>query len=207
TKSIAITAAADSDLAKYADLTILTPKIQEACRLNLAPTSSTTAAMVIGDALAVAVSTLKDFNRKNFALYHPAGSIGKKLLVRVQEIMHTGEKIPIIYEKALVKDALIEISKKKLGVVFVATQANKLAGILTDGDIRRAFEKKVDIYNAEIDVFSTKNPVYVTKEVLAVDALRIMSKNGIATLAVINEKREIDGIITSFDIIRNGIIL
>lgn len=206
-KSIAITANKESELASYSDLVILLPKIKEACRLNLAPTSSTTVEMVIGDALAVAVSALKNFNNENFALYHPAGSLGKKLLIRVREIMRKDEKIPIAHSDMLVKDALVLISQKQMGALCVVDVQNRLSGIMTNGDIRTAFERGVDIYSTQIDSFITKKPVCVLQDELAVDALQVMIKTGVTILPVIDQTKKVVGIITSIDILSNGIVL
>ena len=206
-KTIAITSNPDSDLATYSDLVLCTPKIQEACALNLAPTSSTTVEMVLGDALAVAVSILSDFRKENFALYHPAGSLGKKLLVRVEEVMHTGSSLPIIMRGKSLKDALVEISSKRFGTVLVINEIGVLCGIMTDGDIRRALGRNIDVYVTTVDQIMTTEPVSITKDVLAVDALRIMSERLIHALPVLDAMKRPEGLICDHDIIRNGIIL
>lgn len=207
--TIAITSNPDSELAIYSDCVLCTPKIQEACSLNLAPTSSTTVQMVLGDALAIAVSMLSAFKKENFALYHPAGSLGKKLLIRVEEIMHSGTSMPIVHNGSLVKDALVVISEKRLGSVIVVDKNNKLCGLITDGDIRRAFEKSIDIYECTVDMIMTSNPIYIKKDILAVDALKKMIANqkNISVLPVIDDFNKPEGIICNHDIIRNGIIL
>ena len=198
----------DSDKAKYSDLVICMPKIQEACPLDLAPTSSTTAETVIGDALAVVASMIANF-KENFALYHPAGSIGKKLLVAVEEIMHTGERMPIVVEGTLLKDALVEITKKRFGAAIITNERGEMSGIITNGDIRRALEKSMDIYLSVVEDIMTANPVHAKKEMLAVQALQLMTEGerSVAVLPILGDRGVPEGIILNHDIIRHGIIL
>lgn len=159
---IAITSNQKSTLAQECEIVQLMPPIKEACALNLAPTSSTTAVLVYGDALAVAVSQRHSFSESDFALFHPAGALGKKILIRVADIMAQGDEIPLVEEKCPISDAIVEMSRKTLGVVTIVNKDGRLVGLLTDGDLRRALEKKVDMYGDIIDTIMTKNPQSIT---------------------------------------------
>ena len=204
--TIAITSNPTSELATYSDIVLCTPKIQEACNLNLAPTSSTTVEMVIGHAIAVSVSKMNKFKKENFAIFHPAGTLGNALLSRVSDIMFTGSNIPVIEVGALMTDAVIEISKKGFGAVIITDLNGCIAGIITDGDIRRSFEKNIDIYSVVIDKIMTVNPACIDKDILAVDALKIMEQKMISVLPVADESKKPIGIIRNHDIIKNGVI-
>jgi len=207
-KTIAITSNPKSELAIYSDLTLLMPKMQEACSLNLAPTSSTTAELVIGDALAVVVSMMQNLKSEQYAIFHPEGALGNKLLTKVSDLMKTGEAIPVIVKGSLVKDAIVEISQKGFGAVIILDKHNKMCGIVTDGDFRRALEKNIDIYASIVDEIMTLAPLFTTKNSLAVDALRIMEQDRlISVLPVIDEDGIPEGIINNHEIIRSGIIL
>jgi len=207
--TIAITSNTESELGKYSDIVLCTHTIEEACNLNLAPTSSTTIELVIGDAIAVVASKLSSFKREDFAMYHPAGALGKKLLTRVEDIMYTGTDLPIVNVDSTLKEALVEISGKSFGTVVVKDVRGKMIGIITDGDIRRVLEKNIDIYTCRAKEIMTVDPVCIKKDVLAVDALRKMtrSERPVSVLPVVDEAGRIEGIIRNNDILRNGIIL
>lgn len=204
---IAITANADSILAKECNLVQIMPDVKEACSLNLAPTSSTTSVLVYGDALAVVLSKMYGFQEKNFALLHPAGSLGKKILVKAADIMVKGQDIPIVNENCLITEAIMEMSKKGLGFVIVIDEIMKLVGILTDGDLRRAIEKKVDMYSDKVKVVMTKKPKYITEEILAVDVLQRLRKNSINNYPIVDDDLHVIGALTWQMIIKKGIIL
>jgi arabinose-5-phosphate isomerase len=206
-KLVAITSNADSTLAKECEIVQIMPTVKEACELNLAPTSSTTSVLAYGDALAVVASKVYGFNEENFALYHPAGSLGKKLLIRVKDIMVTGDDIPIVKEKTLISDAIMEMSHKKLGVVTIVDDGGVLVGLLTDGDLRRAIEKKVDMYTDIIDNIMTVSPKSIGKDILAVQALQLLKKYSINNYPVVDNEKHVIGVLTWQMIIKEGIVI
>lgn len=206
-KLIAITAAADSTLARECEIVQIMPRIQEACALNLAPTSSTTMVLVYGDALAVVASKVNGFGKEDFALFHPAGMLGKKLLIRVSDIMATGDELPIIEQGDLISDAIMEMSNKALGVVIVSDSENRLIGVLTDGDLRRAIEKKIDLYEDIVDNIMTVSPKYIGADMLAIQALKKLRDFKINNYPVVDEHLHIIGVLTWQQIIRAGIVL
>ena len=174
--------------------------------MNLAPTSSTTVALAFGDALAVCASEIYGFNEENFALFHPAGSLGKKLLYTVGDIMHTGEENPVVGMGALLRDAILVMSKKALGIVNIV-DGDTLKGVFTDGDLRRALSNdKIDVYTADIDTLMSKNPMIIQSNVLAVEALKKMNDNNISALPVV-DNGILRGTIRINDIISSGIVL
>ena len=194
----------ESYLAKCADIVLNTTVSKEACPNNLAPTSSTTAQMVMGDALMVCLMNLRGFSTEDFAKFHPGGTLGKKLYLHVSDLFVNNEK-PFVKNDSLLKDVIIEITKKRLGVTVVLDEKENITGIITDGDLRRMLEK--DLYNAEIrakDIMTT-NPKTINKDELAVNALALMRSKNITQLAVtFNGKYE--GIIHLHDLVREGII-
>ena len=202
---IAITSNAKSTLAKNADLTQVLPLFNEACNLGLAPTSSTTVEMCYGDAIAIVASEIYGFSNKDFGKIHPAGSLGKKLILKVRDLMHKGDETAIVYEHASIKDAIIELNKKGLGAVTVIDKDNKIKGILTDGDLRRQLEKGVDIYQKLVIDIMTKDPIVISEEKLAIDALTMMKNNNISCLLVTTDNKT-KGMISIHDIIGAGII-
>lgn len=207
TPIIAMTSYPESTLAQYADYLLELPVMQEACALHLAPTSSTTAELVMGDALAVVLSEMKQFKKENFALYHPAGSLGRKLITKVSDLMHTGEENPIVPEGSTLKTAIYVMSKTGLGAVSIVDTEGKLAGLITDGDLKRYMEKEVDVYNVLVNEVMTKNPIVVSEKILAIEALRIMEKREkqLSVLPVVAEDGKVVGLIRNHDIIQLGI--
>jgi len=203
----AITSNGDSTLARECELVQVMPKIQEACCMNLAPTSSTTAVLVYGDALAVTASEVYGFGEENFALFHPAGSLGKKSLLRVCDIMAKEEDIPIIREGTLISEAIVEMSRKRLGVVTIVDREDKLAGLLTDGDLRRALEKRVNMYGDVIDAIMTRKPKTINKDILAVQALQNLRENSINNFPVVDEDKCVVGVLTWQMIVKAGIVI
>lgn len=194
-KLLSITGKGNSTLARHSDVTETLPEISEACHLGLAPTSSTTAVLVYGDALAVVVSQKKNFQSENFGIYHPAGALGKRLLTKVSDIMIAGEEKPEVDVKASLKEAIIELSRKGAGVVAIMEE-NRIKGIITDGDLRRALEKGYDVYGMKVDEIMTKNPVSIGMDKLAVDAVKLLQARNISSLLVVDEEKKYCGVVT-----------
>ena len=201
---IGICAQANSFLALQSDYLIYTPVSQEAEPNNLAPTSSTTAQLVIGDAIAVALISLRGFSQLDFAHYHPGGSLGKKLHLKVDDLYRLNDK-PKVALNATFHDTLIEISSKRLGATVVVDELEQIAGMVTDGDIRRAFEKYSDVSKLTAETIMNKNPKMISAEAMATDALQIMQDNKISQLVVLENDKYV-GIIHLHDILREGII-
>lgn len=204
---IALTGNSNSTLAKAADLVQVLPKFDEACYLGLAPTSSTTAALCYGDSLAVVASGIYGFKDENYALFHPAGSLGKKLILKVEDLMAKGDDLPIVLSGTLLMDAITVMSQKGLGIISVVDTNNRLLGIICDGDLRRIIEKHVDIYSVVVDDVMIKNPKCVNKEKLAVDALRFIKHYSINNLPVVDTKNILVGTITWQQIVKAGIVI
>ena len=192
-----------SSIALASDISIVI-KSKEACPLDLAPTSSTTSALAFGDALAIALLESKGFTSNDFASSHPAGKLGKKLITQVKHLMHKGSKIPSVSLNTILADALIEISKKNLGITLVKKQS-KVEGIFTDGDLRRCLNQKIDINATKIKDVMTKKFKTIEEDALAVDAARIMEKNKIFTLVVMKKNKNV-GVISMHDLIQARIL-
>lgn len=201
---IGITASENSSLAKMADIVQILPHFKEACYLGLAPTSSTTVELCYGDALAVVASEIYGFKETDFSMLHPAGSLGKKLILRVADLMKKNDSNPIVRENAMLKDAIVELSKKGLGIVSICNKENQLIGVITDGDLRRLMEKNADIYKLKVDEVMSRFPQYIDSEAFAVDALNQFKKFSISAMPVINNGVLI-GTIRIQDIIGIGI--
>lgn len=206
-KLIAISANPNSTLVKYSDISYIFPKVQEACPMDLAPTSSTTIILAFGDALAITLSKLQGFKKENYALFHPAGSLGKKLLVKVRDLMHKDERNATICMGSSLKNAILEMSSKALSIVSIVDQDNRLVGVLTDGDLRRILERGINVYECYVDEMMTRTPVYVDKDMMAVEALKLLTDRNISALPVIDEGMKVVGIITIHDITKAGILL
>ncbi len=195
-----------STLAKAATINIDVSVEKEACPLGLAPTSSTTAALVMGDALAMALLDTRGFTENDFALSHPGGTLGRRLLLRVHEIMHENDSVPIVPHHANLKEALVEMTRKKLGMTTIISQEGELIGVFTDGDVRRAFDNHADIQKTQIQEVMSKNPKTIPSHTLAAEALTIMETYKITSLIVINELKHPVGIIHIHDILRAGVV-
>ena len=193
-----------SSIAKSADIKIQLKSKKEACPLNLAPTSSTTNALVFGDALAIALLEAKGFTQKDFASSHPAGKLGKKLITQVEDLMHKGNAVPKVSPNTVLDKALLEITKKNLGITLIV-EKTRLVGIFTDGDLRRCINKKVDIQNTKIKDVMTKKFKTINSDALAIDAANIMEDNKIFTLVVIDKNKHI-GVISMHDLIEARIL-
>lgn len=203
---IALTGNPQSTLANFASVHLNVAVQQEACPLGLAPTSSTTAALVMGDALAVSLLEAKGFTRDDFALSHPGGSLGKRLLLLVSDVMHTGADIPAVTEQATIGAALLEMSEKKLGMTAVVSAKNQVAGIFTDGDLRRMLTNQVDWHKSLISQVMTVNCTVIAAQRLAAEAMQIMEKKGINALLVVDEQRHLIGALNMHDLIHAGIV-
>lgn len=205
-KLLSMTGSVSSTLAQLADTHICIAVKKEACPLGLAPTSSTTATLVMGDALAVALLNAKSFTADDFALSHPGGSLGKRLLLRLNDIMHTGNSIPQVNAASTIKDALVEMSLKGLGMTVVTDDNNQVMGLFTDGDLRRILEDKVDIHHDKISAVMTISPTVATADMLAAEALSIMEDKKINGLIIVDEDQLPVGALNMHDILRSGII-
>lgn len=205
-KLIALVGDPASTLARQSDVAIDVSVAEEACPMVLAPTASTTAALAMGDALAVALLEERGFGEEDFALLHPAGSLGRRLLWRVQDLMHIGEQLPVVSEEALMRDAIAEISRKKLGMTAVVDAAGKLSGIITDGDLRRALQKGVDLLQRRVKECMTPNPKVIEKDALAAKALERMERHAITSLLVVDIERRPEGVIHLHDLLKAGVV-
>ena len=195
-----------SPLANQADVNLDISVKCEACPLDLAPTSSTSVTLVMGDALAVALLEVKGFTAEDFAFSHPGGALGRRLLLKVGDIMHCGQALPAVEENTPLTQALVEMTQKGLGMTTVLDSKGKLCGVFTDGDLRRVIDKKADINSTSIkDVMSTK-PSCITPQVLAAEALGIMEKKAITALIITSETRQAVGVVHMHDILKAGII-
>lgn len=204
---IGITGNADSTLAKFSDIFQVLPEFEEACALGLAPTSSTTAVLCYGDALAVVASEAAGFTESDFGRFHPAGALGKRLVLKVKDLMAKNEDIPYVFENTLLMNAITVMSKKGLGVVAIVDKNRKLLGIITDGDLRRIIERHIDIYSVMVTEVMTLKPKSFQPDKLAVDALRYIKQNKINNLPVVDEHNILCGMITWQLIIRAGIVI
>ncbi len=196
-----------SNLARSSDVFLDVSVAEEACPLGLAPTASTTATLAMGDALAVALLVKRGFKAEDFAIFHPGGSLGKKLILRVEDLMHSGDAIPLVHEDCVMKDALFVITAKGLGVTGVCDANGALRGVITDGDLRRALEKGYDILNQLASEIMKRGPLRINRSELAASALQIMEKRAITSLFVF-ENDQISspcGIIHLHDILKSGI--
>ncbi|KAA0258190.1 KpsF/GutQ family sugar-phosphate isomerase [Deferribacter autotrophicus] len=203
---ISIVGKLDSTLAKKSDCVLDASVEKEACPLNLAPTASTTAALAIGDALAVALLEKRGFKEEDFAMFHPSGSLGKKLLLKVSDIYHTGDRVPIVNKNVTVTDAILEMSSKGFGCTAIVDDNGKLIGIVTDGDLRRGLEKYNDLFTRNIMDIASKNPKTIEEDALAAKALQVMEKYSITSLLVVDEKERPYGIIHLHDILKAGVV-
>ncbi len=205
---ISLTGNLKSTLARAGDICLDIHVKEEACPLGLAPTASTTTALALGDALAVTLMEKRGFKKEDFALLHPGGALGKRLLLKVKDLMHAGEAFPVVKENALMKEAIFEITSKRLGVTAVCNQRGHLVGVITDGDLRRALEKFADLFQKEASEVMTRNPKRVAKEALAAEAVQRMEKYSITSLFVFDEPEdEVPvGIIHLHDLLKAGVV-
>ena len=203
---ISMTGNPESPLAKAAEVNLDARVSQEACPLNLAPTSSTTASLVLGDALAIALLEARGFTAEDFAFSHPGGALGRRLLLKVENVMHAGDTLPLVQRGTSLRDALLEMTQKGLGMTAVLENDGSLAGIFTDGDLRRALDKGIDVRLASIDEVMTAHGKTVHAEMLAAEALKIMEDNKISALVVVDEKNRPVGAFNLGDLLRAGVM-
>lgn len=203
---ISMTGNPQSTLAQAATIHLDVSIEKEACPLGLAPTTSTTAALVMGDALAVALLQKRGFTKEDFALSHPGGMLGRRLLLRIDDIMHVEDAIPKVNCDTVLKNVLLEMSQKKFGMTTIINQEGQLAGVFTDGDIRRAIDNNTDFYSTRIDQLMSKNPKVIEPSMLAAEALHIMESYKITSLVVINPDNQPIGLVHMHDILRAGVV-
>jgi arabinose-5-phosphate isomerase len=203
---ISMTGNSNSTLAKWADVNLDTGVEKEACPLNLAPTASTTTALVMGDALAVALLDARGFGPDDFALSHPGGSLGRKLLLKVSDVMHTGDAVPMVQSQAPLKQALIEMTAKRLGMTAIVDKEQRILGIFTDGDLRRAIERQIDFTQATIDQVMTANCKTIRADMLAAEAVQIMESKAINALVVTDDDNKVIGALNMHDLLRAGVV-
>jgi arabinose-5-phosphate isomerase len=204
---LALTGNPASTLARSANINLDVSVAREACPLGLAPTSSTTATLAMGDALAVAVLEARGFTEEDFALSHPGGNLGRRLLLRVSDIMHTGDAIPMVTAETTLEDTLLEMTAKGLGMVGVIDAAgNRLVGVYTDGDLRRTFEKMPDIESALVRDYMTANCVTIEADRIASEALKTMHDKKINALMVVDKNFIVQGALNMHDLLRAGVV-
>jgi arabinose-5-phosphate isomerase len=203
---IAMTGNPSSTLAKFATVHLNISVNQEACPLGLAPTSSTTVTLVMGDALAVSLLEARGFTRKDFAFSHPGGSLGKRLFLLVGDIMHSGAQIPMVKESALISEALLEMTEKKLGMTAVVDGSGRMIGVFTDGDLRRMLKNNLDIHATVITDVMTHDCTVVSEHILAAEAMQIMEEKKINALVVVDEQQRARGALNMHDLIHAGIV-
>ena len=203
---ISITGNPQSTLSTAASINLDASIEKEACPLGLAPTTSTTVALVLGDALAVALLDAKGFTAEDFALSHPGGSLGRRLLLHVNDIMHKGDAIPAVSEDASLKDALLEMSKKGLGMTAIISADKTLLGVYTDGDLRRTLDQDIDIHSAKIADVMTANCKTQPSNILAAEALSFMQQHSINDLIVVDDNNKLIGALNMQDMLRAGVI-
>ena len=206
TTMIAMTGNASSSLAKHADVHLDVSVAQEACPLNLAPTSSTTAALALGDALAIALLEARRFGPEDFALSHPGGTLGKRLLLRVGDLMHTGDELPVTRQGARLSEALVEMTRKGHGFTCITDNAGRLVGIYTDGDLRRTIDRHGDVRQLIIEEIMTPGGRTIGAQTLAAEAVRVMEDHRITALVVVDDRHRPIGLLKMHDLLRSGIV-
>jgi arabinose-5-phosphate isomerase len=203
---ISMTGNPRSTLATSADVALDISVEKEACPLGLAPTASTTATLAMGDALAVALLEARGFTEEDFARSHPGGSLGRRLLVHVNDIMHKGNEVPSVPFNASLKDALMEMTRKSLGMTAIVDEQNRLQGIYTDGDLRRTLDQGIDIHNVTISEVMQKNCIRTSQHILAAEALQQMQEKKINALLVIDDEGRLVGALNMHDMLRAGVV-
>lgn len=203
---VAVTGNPKSTLARACAVHFFFPKFEEACYLHLAPTSSTTALLALGDSLAVLASKARDFTEADFGLNHPAGALGKKLLVKVKDLMYSGADNALVLQGSSLRRAIVEMSAKGLSMVTVADENKALKGIITDGDLRRMLERGVDVYGETVDAVMTQCPKWIDQREMAVNALQTMNNYRITGMPVLDEEGRVAGSILMQDILKAGIV-
>lgn len=203
---VSLTGRVNSTLGKHSDVTLDVSVAEEACPMGLAPTASTTATLALGDALAVALLQKRGFKEEDFAQFHPGGTLGRRLLVRVKDLMHSGADLPQVTESVAGTAAMLEMTAKKLGMTTVVDQAGMLAGIITDGDLRRFIQRGGDFVKATAGELASRNPKTIGPDDLAAKAVEVMERFSITTLVVTEGDRQIRGVIHLHDLLKSGIV-
>jgi arabinose-5-phosphate isomerase len=204
---ISMTGCRDSLLSRSSDVSLDISVHEEACSMGLAPTASTTATLAMGDALAISLLNKKGFTEEDFALFHPGGNLGKRLLFTVEDLMHSGDAVPVVRTDTLMKEAIIEISSKRLGITAVTNDDRVLEGVITDGDLRRGLEKwGEDFFSLQAGDVMTHRPKNLRKNMLAAKAVALMEKYSITVLMVTDDDNNIDGILHLHDLLKAGIV-
>lgn len=203
---IALVGNVNSVLAQESDVALDVGVDEEACSLNLTPTASTTAALAMGDALAVALLEKRGFKVEDFASIHPGGRLGRRLIVRVRDLMRVGSEVPITSEQALMRDAILEISTKRLGLTMVVDGEGRLTGIVTDGDLRRGLEKHSNLLEQQVKECMTKSPKVIDRDELAARAVQVMEHQKITSLLIVDPAGRPDGVIHLHDILQAGVV-
>jgi arabinose-5-phosphate isomerase len=202
---ITLTGKTDSKLAKAANVNLDVSVDQEACHLGLIPTSSTTATLVMGDALAVVLASSRGFTQDDFAKSHPGGLLGRRLLLKIDDLMHTGQEIPRVLADTTLEKSLLEMTAKKLGMTAIVNERDQLLGIFTDGDLRRVLDKNLDLHTTKIGEVMVRTCKTVTTGTLAWDALRLMEKHNITVLVVLDQFGNLTGVVHMHDILKAGL--
>ena len=203
---ICLTGNTRSSLAKHSSVTLDVTVKEEACSIGPVPTASTTATLAMGDALSVALLQKRGFKEEDFATFHPGGSLGKRLLLRVEDVMHAGQEIPVVYEDTPMKEVLYEMTSKKLGITTVQNRHGILTGVFTDGDLRRLLEKTTDIFHRTAAEVMSRSPKIIGRDALAAQAVQVMEKHAITALIVADPTGKPEGVVHLHDILRMGII-
>lgn len=203
---VAFTGKPTSTLARHADVHIDVSVATEACPLGLAPTSSTTAALVMGDALAVSLLEKRGFTAEDFARSHPAGVLGRRLLLHISDVMHTGDEMPVVSADASLSDAIVEMSKKRLGMVAICDPDMKALGVYTDGDLRRNLAQASDPQNTSISEIMTPNGKHIAATALAVEAVEMLQKYKIQGLLVLDDEQHLLGVLNFHDLLQAGVV-
>ncbi|MBI1820441.1 MAG: KpsF/GutQ family sugar-phosphate isomerase [Nitrospirae bacterium] len=195
-----------STLARESDVALDVSVQEEAGAMGIVPTASTTAALAMGDALAVALFELRGIKEEDFAFFHPGGSLGRRLLLRVKDIMHQTAQIPIVSEESSLKEALFEMTRKKMGMTTVTGRQGKLTGVITDGDLRRLLEKEEKIFEKRAKEVMTKNPKFIGEKELAAKAVQVMETYSITVLPVMDENEKLVGVVHLHDLLKMGVV-
>ncbi|MDT7525906.1 MULTISPECIES: KpsF/GutQ family sugar-phosphate isomerase [Idiomarinaceae] len=205
-KLISMTGNPRSTLAELSDVHVCIAVEQEACPLGLAPTSSTTATLVMGDALAVALLHARGFTADDFAMSHPGGSLGRRLLLHIHDVMHAGERTPLVNQHVTISAALLEMSRKGLGMTGITDDQGRLVGIFTDGDLRRILDQRIDLHTTAIAQVMTPNPITIKPDVLAAQGLKLMEDRKINGLFVVDEQGFAQGALNMHDLLKAGVL-
>jgi arabinose-5-phosphate isomerase len=203
---IAMTGGMNSSLAKASDATIDVGVKEEACPMGLVPTASTTATLAMGDAIAITLLDKRGFKEEDFACFHPGGSLGKKLLLRVEDLMHTGEAVPVVKDSVGMREALFEITSKKMGMTTVVDDDGRLVGVITDGDLRRYLEKSIDLFDKTAGELASRKPKTISKDALAAEAVAVMEKHTITSLVSVDSEGRPAGITHLHDLLKAGVV-